>query len=86
MVSSCAALSIFDTEVDNKDIKIFNSNTLKFGFDLILVLLLLVIFLVFLHARQQKVIIGIIYKINCLAAALNNFQTEKDRKKVTFDV
>ena len=88
LFSPCFTISIFDTEIDKKDVKIFNSNTLQLSFDLLVILLvlLLVLFLIFLHTKQQKIIIGIIYKINCLAASLNNFQTKEDRKKVTFNV
>ena len=52
LFSPCLTLSIFDTEIDKKYVKIFNSNTLQLSFDLILVLLvlLLVLFLIFLHS------------------------------------
>ena len=88
LVGSCTATSIFDTEIKSEDIKIFNTNTFKFGIHLMLVvlILLLVILLCFLHARQHRVVIGIIYKINCLAATIHNLQTETDRKNIAAEV
>merc|ERR1711954_35154 len=53
---------------------------------LIFFILLLVILLSFLHGKQQKVIIGIIHKINCLAATINNMHTKSERKIITSEV
>ena len=88
LTSSSSSTSIFDTEIKSEDIKIFNSNTFQFSIDLLLMLLilLLVFFLCFLHAKQQRVIIGIIHKVNCLGATIHNLQTEDERKYISSQV